>query len=118
MITDENDPLMILSASALETRLRVFTGKELSRETLHQINDLIMDHRTRCRQQGVDFPALAALVVPRLSIIDLVNAELEGDALRLRIVGFVRRHPNATSAEVAHAVKWAFPDYRGGGFAH
>lgn len=117
MIEDENDPLMRLSEAALAVRLQVFNGASLSSETFHQLNELLIDHRTRCRQQGVNFPVLAALVVPRLSVISLVNAELEGDALRIRIVGFARQNPKATAREVAQAVKWAFPDYRGGTLA-
>lgn len=116
MITDENDPRMRAAEAQLLTMLGLFTGTKLSNETFQQLNNMLLDHRTRWRQEGVDFPVLAALVIPRLSVVDLVNAELEGDALRVRIVGFVRRHPLARMEEVAQAVKWAFPDYKGGGF--
>lgn len=118
MITDENNPRMRAAEAQLVSMLSLYAGVPLSTSVFHNINTMLLDHRTRWRQEGVQFPVLAALVVPRLHILDLVNAELEGDALRLRIVGFVRRHrgKGMTTAEAAQAVKWAFPSYKGGGF--
>lgn len=107
---------MQVAEAALRGLLQRYTGRKLTSTTFHEMNELLKDFRVKCRHEGLAFPELKALVIPRLGAVDLVNAELEGDALRLRVVAFTRRHPAATLREVVQAVKWAFPDYKGGGF--
>lgn len=114
MITDENHPEMIRAAEELGKVLNVtFVGKPLDGQVVVDMNAVIMNHRELWARRGVEFPVLAALVVPRLSVIDLVNADLAQDtaAMGLRVVAFARRHAQATRAEVLQAFSWAFPDH-------
>lgn len=113
MITDEDDPRMRAAAQDLWMVLNAFRGMTVA-EALPRIEELTVAHWSSCRQQGIAFPKLVPLFVPRVGALDLVNRELEGDALRLRVVGFMRRHPRATLDEVREAVTRAFPGFRGG----
>lgn len=114
MIDDEDHPQMRKAAAVLLDHLKKFIGLPPTGRTLRLMNDLVVTHRDKCRIVGIDFPMLTVLSIPRLGVMDLLRADLEGAPLELRIVGFARRHPQATPQEIAQAVRWAFPSYRGG----
>lgn len=114
MITDENHPRMLAAQKDLHGWLNArFMGHRLDRSSFDEIQAAVNEFRSHCRRQDIDFPKLRALIVPELGICDLVNAELEGRALEMRIVIFVRNHPQVNAQQVAAAVRRAFPDYRG-----
>jgi hypothetical protein len=111
MIDDEDHPEMRRAAAELRVVLQRFVGERLSGPTFAAMDGVIAEHCSKWRKNGVHFPELAALVIPRLRVVDLVNRELSGRALEIRIVGFARRHPSAAPQEIADAVRWAFPHY-------
>lgn len=112
MIDDENHPEMQRAKNDLLVALATFRGCQVDNQTMVDLNNTIAEHRARWRIKGVDFPVLAALIVPRLHIISLVRADLDQKAIESRIVQFVKENPQVTARDVAQAVKWAFPDYR------
>lgn len=117
MITDESDPRMIRAHQALMTRLGRVIGDgrhPLTKPFLDRLFEVVRDHRTYWRNEGVDFPVLVALVVPRLGIVEFKRADLDLESIKVSIVNFVRFHPNATMEEVVTAFRTAYPDLHPG----
>ena len=114
MIDDENHPEMQRAMRELLVQVNGdrFVGRRLTTQFMVDLNDLIKHHRDRWRSRGVDFPVLAAMIVPRIHAVSLMRADLDPPAIASRIVRFAREHPAATAVEVAQAVRWAFPGYR------
>src|SRR5208282_3509046 len=111
MIDDENHPEMRMAMRELETGLHRFRGRQIDQSVLADLNDLIARHRSRWRTRGVDFPVLAAMVVPRIGALNLYRADLDVTAIDAKIVMFVREYPGTIPEEVAQAVSWAWPEY-------
>jgi hypothetical protein len=112
VIDDEDHPEMRRATEELARALTLLTGRRLTGQFMIDLNGVITDHRAKWRTRGVDFPVLAAMVVPRIGAISLMRADLTSEAVASRIVQFAREHPGATSAEIAQAVAWVFPEYR------
>lgn len=112
MIIDENNPRMIKAHRALLQRLGTVLGdgtNELTKLFLDHLFEVVKNHRTECRQKGIDFPVMVALVVPRLGVVEFVRADLDIESLRVKIINFVRMHPDASMLEVAQAFSGAYP---------
>jgi hypothetical protein len=113
VIDDEQHPAMRAAQDELMRRLAWLTeGKNLTGSLMHDVFDMVSCHRTEYRGKGVEFPALVAVVVPRLGIIELKRADLELPSIRTSIVNFVRAHPAASMQEVVEAFRRAYPDLK------
>jgi hypothetical protein len=102
---------------ALLQRLGAVLGdgtNELTTGFLDKLYGIVRDHRAECRRKGIDFPAMVALVVPRLGIVDFKRADLDIASVRQSIVNFVRMNPEATMLEVVEAFRRAYPDLKPG----
>lgn len=79
---------------------------------LHKINALLVDTRQRCKHQDIDFPVMAAIIVPSEALIEIVRADLDRKAIEQVVVNLVTRYSRIPMIELAHAVKTAFPDFK------
>lgn len=118
MITEESHPAMIQAQHELLRRLGIALKdgrQELTKPLLDSLFTVIKDHRAEFRLQGVDFPVMVALVVPRLGIVEFKRADLDVASLRITIVNFVRQYqPHIKMDEVVAAFRMAYPDLRPG----
>lgn len=117
MIDDEANPRMVRAHKALLQRLGRVLGdgsKALTTGLLQDMRTIIDDHRAECRKNGIDFPVLVAVVVPRLGIVEFKRADLDMPSIRQNIINFVRTHEGVTMEEVVFAFKGAYPDLKPG----
>jgi hypothetical protein len=115
MIDDDNDPQMVAAHREVLRRLGAILGdgrQRLTKPLLDRMFDAVKQHRDECRAQGIDFPVLVALVVPRLGIVEFARADLDIDSIRVKIVNFVRLNPTASMNEVVMAFRGAYPDLK------
>lgn len=110
MLDDENDPAVISELSGLAEGLNSWLGEPLDLESLQMLHDFIEEHRINARRRGVNFPALTALVIPRLGWIKIVRLELNEVNIRRAVIGLLRECPNVSREEIAKAVKRAWPN--------
>jgi len=111
MITDENDPQMVFAHQELLSRLGTVlgSGRRLDKYLMQKMFDVVKDHKEQCRQRGLDFPALVALVIPRLGVVEWKRADLDIESIRTTIINFVREHQTAGMEEVVQAFRAAWP---------
>jgi len=109
MITDEADPRMAAAAVRLQARLkRLCVGRPIDRTLIYDIQRLLYDYRVGMLQDGLDWPHLVPIVVPRLGVIHVARADLDLVSIRRQVIQLVRFNPDVTPDEVAHAVRWAW----------
>jgi hypothetical protein len=72
--------------------------------------------RQRWRTAGYDFPRLVVVCVGRLGTnnLELWREDLDLKNLRVKVVNYVRAHPNLTPMEVSTALRAAYPRLRPG----
>jgi hypothetical protein len=104
---DDTHPDMIAAAKDLAQlvgRLRALHGNRITGGLLTDAKQLILDHRTHCRQQGIQFPVMVMVVVPRLGILELARADLDISSIAQQVVNFTSAHPTVTPGEIAEAI--------------
>lgn len=115
MIDDPDAPEMIAAALTLTDRLHHLTvGRKITKALLRDIGNAIYDHRVCTRQNGVDFPKLVIMCVPRLNFIHLARADADLAAIRVHVINFARLHPQCTQVDLATAVMTAWPHIKPG----
>lgn len=87
-------------------------GESPGRTMLHQINNILLDLRQRCRLDGIEFPVMTAIILPSIKTLELVRADLDRIAIRQTVLNIIIKYPDVDTQEAAMAVKYAFPDYR------
>ena len=115
MITEENDPQMIRAQQELLRRLGIVLGggtKVLDKGLVHELFEVVQNHRSEYRNKGVDFPVLVGVIVPRFGIVDFKRADLDIASIRIAIVNFVRANPKAKMEEVVLAFRTAYPELK------
>lgn len=115
MIDDDSHPQMHAAHQDLLRKISFVIGtvaRPLDRSLLDKLFATVKDHRIHWRMKGVDFPAMVALVVPRLGIVDFKRADLDLPSIRVSIVNFVRMNPEATMEEIVTAFRHAYPDLK------
>jgi hypothetical protein len=117
MIDDENHPAMVVAQQELMRRIGLVMGDgrhPLTKPFLDKLYDTVREHRRECSGRGLRFPALVALVVPRLGIVEFKRADLDLPSIRVSIVNFVRQWQprGVTMAEVVTAFRMAYPDLK------
>lgn len=111
-ISDENHPEMIRAHQELLQQLGHTLGrgnKELDKHLVNKMFDIVKRHREKWRLRGVDFPVLVALVVPGHGIVEWVRADADISSIRVKIVNFVRQHPDVSMDKVVIAFRVAYP---------
>lgn len=72
----------------------------------------VQDHRTRARQQGIDFPVMVPIVIQSRKWVNLVRADLDRRSIEQLVVNICTQFPTIEMIEVAQAIKRAFPDFK------
>lgn len=111
--TPAENPQLVAAVRQLMARLQRYRGAPMRKSTFDDINTLVKDHRRACRLRGVDFPPLTALVLVKVGAIELVRKDLEPSGLKVALFNITRKYPAVDKDELAAAVHWAFPWYRG-----
>lgn len=119
MITDEDAPEMLAAQRWIAERIHDLTiGREVTASLIREVEQAIYDHRVRSRQNGLDFPELVLMCIPRLGIIKLVRRDAELPAIKMHVVNLVRecaaRGKAAMPIDLAHAVRAAWPHIQPG----
>jgi len=109
MIDDENDPALCAELIGLTEGLTSWLGEELDPESVQLLFDYVEEHRRNARMKGIDFPALTALVIPRLGWIKLVRKDLTEMNIRRAVMAMLRECPSINIVEASRAIKKAWP---------
>ena len=115
MIQDEGHPEMRRAQQELLQQLGrlIFPGgRRLEKHLLGQMFAVVRDHRQKWRLRGVDFPVMVALVVEQWGIVEWVRADLDIASIRVKVVNFVRDHPQVSMRQVMEAFRSAYPDLK------
>ena len=115
MITDENAPEMVVAHQELLRRLGSVLGSgygRVDKSLMQKMFDIVKTHKEQSRTKGIDFPALVAVVVPRLGIVEWSRADLDISSIRIKIVNFVRDHPTVSMVEMVAAFRAAWPSIK------
>ena len=115
MIDDPNDHIMQAASHDLLTRINYLKERRrvIDRALLHEIKEAITDHRTHCRLQGINFPPLVPLLLPRLGRIAMMREDSDPADIRRVVVKLARDNPTITAEDIATALKHAFPNLKG-----
>ena len=95
----------------LSAKITPFLGRQLGRRTIEAIEEIVADHRQRCRLVGLEFPECAVLVMPDAGNIDIVPKDLDQKGVETLIVNLARKYPTVSREDLAFAIGRAFPDY-------
>ena len=115
MIEDPNDPIMQAASHDLLTRIGYLKQRRrvIDRALLHEIRETIKEHRTHCRLQGIAFPPLVPLLLPRLDRIAMMREDSDPADIRRVVLKLARDNPTITAEDIATALKHAFPHLKG-----
>lgn len=113
MIDDEDHPEMRKAQQGLMKRLGMIAyGQRVNKPLIDKLKEELKDHRASWRAQGVDFPQMVILAIPRLGVLDFARADLDIASIRIKIVNTVRMTPQATMQEIVEAFMAAYPDLK------
>lgn len=113
MIFDDESEEMQFAVKKLDALLSDHIGNtRVTMASMHRMVEIIKEHHAWARIQGIDFPVLRALIVPRLNVVKLVRADLDRKSIYNQINNFQVDYPAATVDEVRKAFKSAFPDFK------
>lgn len=112
----DDDPRMNEFSESLIRAMRQFVGKTLDRSTVMQINDAIIEHRIRFKNNyGCDVPVMVAVVLPTSQYVGLFRADLETRQIQVVIMNLLRelavRRMKVDKRELAWALQMAWPNY-------
>jgi hypothetical protein len=79
---------------------------------LHRINDLLTQTRLRCRHQNIDFPVMAAIIIPSSRDVFLLRADMERKGIEQFIVNTMTQYPELNMRELAEGIHRAFPSFK------
>lgn len=97
----------LLTACIMVTAL----GQDMNDATVQRIEEIIVDHRTRLRTQGLDFPELVPIVLPRNGTVDVVVRDMDIRGIEVTIVNLTRKYPSVSREDLAFGIGRAFPEY-------
>ncbi len=107
-----DDVRMQVACNQLAARLEQFRNKALNKELIDDIQRVVKQHRAESKlRDGLDFPELTPMIVPRLGTLHLVRRDLRVRDVAVVLQNITAMYPTVTSAELAQAVRWAFPAY-------
>lgn len=111
MRSGEDGELQV-EAARLAARVATFRGHPMTDRTLREIAQVVKDHRSYCRLDGLDFPKMTAVVIPEAGTIDLYRADLDDEGIKAVVLRTAHGTPGVTPQMVADAIRRAWPRYR------
>lgn len=114
MTEEKIDPRLAASVRLLARRLAKFlVGRELTRQTVHDAEELYRYHRTLARQDGIDFPEMVLVVMDVQNRLRFVRRDLDAGGIDNLAVELAQSQGAAYDPqEVARAIRRAFPHHR------
>jgi hypothetical protein len=107
-MTDEEQTL---EQGRLAAKINQFLGRPMNGRTLQVVDEILVDHRTRCRLRGLDFPEVVAVIMPTAGNIDVVRRDLDRSGIEILIVNLARKYPSVSRDDLAFGINRAFPGY-------
>lgn len=115
MITDEKHPEFQRATVDFQNRMRFFDNWPVTEATLQAIERMIVEHRDHWKLQGVEYPPLVVICLPRCDYLYIRHAELQIEQIRDLVVHLATKaRPTPTAEEIAFAIGHAYPKVRGG----
>lgn len=102
-----------IAAMALQKAvMSVLVGRSLNRATVQMVEQVVYDHRARCRANGIPFPEMVVLPIftDSRQQVQLARKDLDESALQTYILNLTVIYPEINAAQIAFAVKYAWPD--------
>jgi hypothetical protein len=91
---------------------RLATGMAMEPATIAAIADWIAIHRADCKRMGIDFPEMVVVAFPRLGAIEICRRDWTVPDVETFILDCVSKYPTISAAEIAEAIKKAWPGYK------
>lgn len=95
---------------------RTVGHRKIDRAGIDAILYVIKEHKTHCRQQGLDFPDMTIVVLPSVNKVRLHRRDLPRDNIERIVVNLKREFGDLLPMEeLAWAVHAAWPDHKPAG---
>jgi len=111
---DPADPRLTASKDILAKKLASFCrGRELTRQTMHDAEQIYRDHRASARLMGIDFPEMVLVAMDVQKRLMFVRRDLDRTGIDNLIVELAQSQGEEgyDPHEVARAVRRAFPHH-------
>lgn len=116
-LTEEQLRLNHAAGVLYEKVKRHCTGREMSRQTVQAVEQIIYDHRQHARNAGVDFPQMVVLPFVRIKHIEVVRKDLiDNDrdvAVKLLNLVETLKDYGVKADDIAAACQYAWPGWKG-----
>jgi len=109
MIDDEEHPHYIACMREMDRRINKFYQWPVTELTLNAIQDELARHRITCRRNGVDFPEVVVIGLPRSNTIYVRRRDLNKDGIANLVIHMTKADPPPTAEEIAIAIHRAYP---------
>lgn len=108
------DPRLVRSKDLLAEKIAALcVGRELDKQTVHDVEELYRAHRSRARLDGIDFPEMVVVVMDVQRRLRLVRRDLDALGLDNLVVELAQSQGAAYDpTEIARALRRAFPHHR------
>ena len=94
---------------------RFVSDKPVSEGLIRDVEFMVRAHRLHLwDRHGIAFPVMTVMFVPRINYLQLVRADLDEKGIAAVLKNVTAVYPNVTPADLAGAVKRAFPAYKPG----
>lgn len=111
-MSEETDARAQCAAQELQLLARQFLAVNgLTPNTVIRLQEMVRDETRRFRQEGIDFPRLALLALPKQQAVKFYRRDLDEKGIKNVIVELTREFPEITSQEIAAAIMSAYPEY-------
>lgn len=111
-MVSEEDARANKSAGELHEKLMTFCrGRLLSTGVYDNIVDIVKDHATRARLDGIKFPDMVVIAMPKCGGVEVVRADLDPKSIQTTIYNLALKY-QTDATDIAFGIRRAFPDYK------
>jgi hypothetical protein len=84
----------------------------MSNGLLHDLRQIVKDHRSQCRLRGVKFPEMVVIPVEVDGghHLEVVRRDMEPTSLRIWLYNLTQRYPSITRDSMLAALRFGFPE--------
>lgn len=108
------DPDIRAQCAAEELQLlakRFLAVHGLTQDSISTLKEMVAQETRRFRQDGIDFPRLALLALPRQQSVKFYRRDLDERGIKNVLKELTDEYPDITAEELARAVMSAYPEY-------
>lgn len=107
-----DDPRLESARADLAEALGLLVARHgISRALVDEFLSVEPSFRRHVRAQGIDFPQMTLLLLPRFGAAKLFRRDLEGPGIQRVVINLTVEFPTITAREIAEAVAAAWPEY-------